>query len=202
MTDIESALTGQFSRDPQLSLHPGGRKIPRRSNPAPSKVPRDQSRNTNPATPRSAKIAPKPRVQAVEAPIAPAVIQAVKLDIAGVKDSWDQYQFNDSRYSIYSYLDAVFQTLTKWRKQKRAKRNARLALKLQFNRIKLKMDPFTVVLYCTSEKARSCSKTRSKWARALRAAARFKGPNQSIRDFIRGRGGINNCAALFCKLDK
>ncbi len=38
---------------------------------------------------------------------------------------------------------------------------------------------------------------RSKWSRVLRFAAEFKNPDEPLGDFIKRKGGINECAARF-----
>ena len=38
---------------------------------------------------------------------------------------------------------------------------------------------------------------RSKWSRVLRHAAEFKSPDERLGDFIKRKGGINECAARF-----
>jgi hypothetical protein len=40
---------------------------------------------------------------------------------------------------------------------------------------------------------------RSKWSRALRHVAKFKEVDESLRDFIKRRGGINACATRFAR---
>ena len=40
---------------------------------------------------------------------------------------------------------------------------------------------------------------RSKWSRALRFAAEFKPLDEPLRDFIKRKGGINECAARFTR---
>ena len=59
-------------------------------------------------------------------------------------------------------------------------------------------DPFTVVIRFTSDDNLD-NKTISKWSRALRYVARVKKPRHPLRTFMKNRGGINGCAALFAE---
>ena len=58
-------------------------------------------------------------------------------------------------------------------------------------------EPFAVVIFCTSDFRKLDAKTRSKWSRALRYAERFKPDNQGLAQFIKSKGGINECAARY-----
>ena len=56
-------------------------------------------------------------------------------------------------------------------------------------------EPFAVAIYCIAPKVDK--KSRSKWARALRCAAATKPDDESIRKFIKRKGGINACASRY-----
>jgi hypothetical protein len=58
-------------------------------------------------------------------------------------------------------------------------------------------EAFAVVIYCTAPHVDQ--KSRSKWARALRFAAANKPDEESIKKFIRRKGGINACASRYAK---
>jgi hypothetical protein len=74
----------------------------------------------------------------------------------------------------------------------------RRAFKFAGLMIDMNADPFAAVMRCTCEKKLD-RKTISKWSRALRYAARFKKPRVRLRPFIKNRGGINGCAALYAE---
>ncbi len=59
-------------------------------------------------------------------------------------------------------------------------------------------DPLTAIIRCTSDDSVD-SKIISKWARALRYAARSKAPQSQLKLFMRQAGGINGCADLYAK---
>jgi len=58
-------------------------------------------------------------------------------------------------------------------------------------------EAFAVVIYCTAPHVDQ--KSRSKWARALRFAAANKPDNESIKKFIKRKGGINACASNYAQ---
>jgi hypothetical protein len=86
--------------------------------------------------------------------------------------------------------------------QHRAWKSAGLALKLQGPTTSMRVEPFAVVIRCTSDPDKVDGKTRSKWSRALRVAEAFKGRDASIQAFIKGQGGINGCAARVREIAK
>jgi hypothetical protein len=58
-------------------------------------------------------------------------------------------------------------------------------------------EAFAVVIYCTAPHVDQ--KSRSKWARALRYAATNKPDDESIKKFIKRKGGINACASRYAE---
>jgi hypothetical protein len=58
-------------------------------------------------------------------------------------------------------------------------------------------EAFAVVIYCTAPHVDQ--KSRSKWARALRFAAVNKPDDESIKTFIKRKGGINACASRYAQ---
>jgi len=53
---------------------------------------------------------------------------------------------------------------------------------------------------CTADPAKADERTRSKWSRVMRYAAAYKPDSELLAQFIRRRGGINECAARFTRL--
>ena len=66
----------------------------------------------------------------------------------------------------------------------------------------MRVEPFAVVIRCTSTPDKVDGKTRSKWSQALRVAEAFKARDTSIQAFIKGQGGINKCAARVGEIAK
>ena len=107
-------------------------------------------------------------------------------ELAMVRSAWISYQSTRERDSIYKYLTAVFEIVSRWKEQKRAKTrsNQVLAATKSTKAIKSK-EPFAVVICCTSDPHRVDARMRSKWSRALRYAERLKPDNQGLVDFIK-----------------
>jgi hypothetical protein len=58
-------------------------------------------------------------------------------------------------------------------------------------------DPFAAVIRCTSDPAKADNRTRSKWSRVLRYAWAYN--SEPLGQFIKRKGGINECAARFTR---
>jgi hypothetical protein len=122
----------------------------------------------------------------------PYLREVVRWQLARVRKQWLRYQCSRCRNAIYLYLAAVFDLVTSWNGD--ADRCARLGLDLQGHPTPRRVEPFAVVIRCTSDPAKVDARTRSKWSRALRFADRSKKPSEPLGGFIRNRGGINKCA--------
>jgi hypothetical protein len=128
--------------------------------------------------------------------IAGVLGSTVEDELAMVRSAWIGYQSTRARDAVYKYLTAVFEIVNCWKKQNRAKTKSNQVLTANKSRRAIKSkEPFSIVIYCTSDPCKVDAKTRSKWSRALRHAERFKPDNQSLAQFIRNTGGINACAA-------
>jgi hypothetical protein len=107
-------------------------------------------------------------------------------------------QRSRARDAIYGYLEAVFAIVMHYKVRRRATRLLRHAFEfatLPFNK---NADSFTAVIRCTSERDID-NKTVSKYARALRYAARRKKPDMRLKKFMKKAGGVNACAHLYAK---
>ena len=58
-------------------------------------------------------------------------------------------------------------------------------------------EPFAAIIRCTADPAKVDKRTRSKWSRALRYALAYKLTSEPLDQFIKRKGGINECAAKF-----
>ena len=63
----------------------------------------------------------------------------------------------------------------------------------------MKPEPFGIVIFCTADREIADAKTRSKWSRVLRYARKAKAVEQSLTEFIKSNGGINECARRFAR---
>jgi hypothetical protein len=128
--------------------------------------------------------------------------KSVKADLGEVEKAWRRYQGTHDRDAVYGYLAAVYKVVAKWKREQRAWKSAGLALKLQGDTTTIRVEPFAVLIRCTSTPDKVDGKTRSKWSRVLRVTEAFKGQDTSIKAFIKGEGGINKCAARVREIGK
>ncbi len=121
---------------------------------------------------------------------------AVERELIQARIAWRMFQSSRKRDAIYDYLRVVFGIVRRWRTEHRVKANAHQALKLagRANRTQ-KVEPFAIVILCTSDPHKVDAKTRSKWSRLLRYADQFKPDGERLADFVKSQGGINQCAA-------
>jgi hypothetical protein len=125
--------------------------------------------------------------------------KSIRQRLGDVCNAWDLFQEDRDRDAVYRYLRAVFSIVKHYGGARRTRKLVRRAFKFAgVVPADMTADPFAVVIRCTCERSLD-SKTISKWSRALRFAARFKKPRVRLRDFIKARGGINDCARLFAQ---
>jgi hypothetical protein len=117
--------------------------------------------------------------------------------VVDVCNAWDEFQESRRRDAVYGYLRAVFLLVKRYRGRRRTKKLLWRASKFAGLAFQNSVDPFSVIIRCTSEDLDA--KTLSKWSRALRYAAKFKKPRAPLQTFIKDRGGINACATLYAE---
>jgi hypothetical protein len=122
---------------------------------------------------------------------------ALKANLLRLENEWEAYQVTRERDAVYVYLSLVFQTVAWWAKEGKAVKRAHRALHLRGHNSVREPEPFAAVILCTSDPNKVDDLTRSKWSRVLRYAAEFKDLDEPLPDFIKRRGGINECAARF-----
>jgi hypothetical protein len=115
-----------------------------------------------------------------------------------IRDAWDDFQASRARDAVYGYLGAVFATVEHYKMRRRTDRLLRHAFKFAGLPFDKNADPFTAVIRCTCDYEID-SKTISKWARALRCAARSKEPWMRLKAFMKKAGGVNACADLYAR---
>ena len=101
----------------------------------------------------------------------------------------------------YNYLQAVFAIVMHFKVRRRTKRLLRHAFRfagLQFDK---NADPYTAIIRCTCGGAAD-NKMVSKWARALRYAARRKPAGMRLKPFMKVAGGVNECAASYANVKR
>ena len=124
---------------------------------------------------------------------------ALKANLLRLQIEWETVQASRGRDAIYGYLAAVFETVMVWATEGKAVNRAHRALHLRGHKSVREPEPFAAVIYCTADRTKVNSRTRSKWSRVLRYSAEYKDLDEPLPDFIKRRGGINACAARFAR---
>ena len=105
---------------------------------------------------------------------------------------------SDNRMAVQTFLGAVFNQVSRWQAEDRLEEELYRLLDSLKAPVPLKIgEAFAVTIYCTAPHVDQ--KSRSKWARALRFAAANKPDNESIKKFIKRKGGINACASNYAQ---
>jgi hypothetical protein len=124
---------------------------------------------------------------------------ALKQDLLRLRNAWNECQASRQRDAVYDYLSMVFDLVAWWAAENRAVERARKALRLRNIDPSDHDEPFAGVIVCTSDPAKVDKRTRSKWSRVLRYALEIKSHSEPLDKFIKGEGGINNCASRFAR---
>jgi hypothetical protein len=119
-----------------------------------------------------------------------------RLRLMRVSDAFDEFQESRVRDAIFKYLAAVFKVVVDYKGRRRTRRLLRRAFQFAGLPVDKNADPFAAVIRCTCERSVD-NKTISKWARALRYAARCKTPRTPLKTFVKNMGGINACAERY-----
>jgi len=130
---------------------------------------------------------------------------AMRANLLRLQNEWQTVQAKRERNAIYQYLTAVFELVEWWAKEAKegkAVNRACRALHLRGYSSVREPEPFSAVILCTSDRDKIDGRTRSKWSRVLRYAAEFKEVDEPLRDFIKRKGGLNECAARFARRQK
>jgi hypothetical protein len=138
-----------------------------------------------------------PRVKMSARNDIPYTDQALRQDLLRVQNAWDECQASRNRDAIYGYLSAVFGLVAWWMAENRALERARKALRLRMIMPTDHDEPFAAIIRCTVDPAKVDKRTRSKWSRALRYALAYKLTSEPFDQFIKRKGGINECAERF-----
>jgi hypothetical protein len=103
-----------------------------------------------------------------------------------------------NRMAVQTFLGAIFNQVFQWEAEDRLEEELYRLLDSLKAPVPLKIgEAFSVVIYCTAPHVDQ--KSRSKWARALRYAAANKPDDESIKEFIKRKGGINACASNYAQ---
>jgi hypothetical protein len=124
---------------------------------------------------------------------------AARQDLERLRGIWEDAQSSRDRSAIYAYLTAVYNLVAWWAAENRDLDRARRALRLQRLEISDREDPFAAVIRCTADPMKADKRTRSKWSRTMRYAAMYKPDSEPLDQFVRRKGGINECAGCFSR---
>jgi hypothetical protein len=128
----------------------------------------------------------------------PYTDEALKQDLLRVQNAWDESQARRARDAIYTYLTALFDLVAWWMAENRALERARKALRLRMIMPTDHDEPFAAIIRCTADPSKVDKRTRSKWSCALRYALEYKLTSEPLDQFIKRKGGINECACQVC----
>ena len=132
----------------------------------------------------------------------PYTTQALRQDLLRLQTAWDDCQASRERDAIYSYLTAVFDLVAWWAAEKRALERAHKALRSRHINPFENEEPFAAVIRCTADREKVDKRTRSKWSQVLRFALAYKPAAEPLGQFIKRKGGINECAARLRRRSK
>jgi hypothetical protein len=127
----------------------------------------------------------------------PYTKEALDRDLERVRGAWDDCQADRRRDAIYSYLKAVYDLVRWWSAERCEVDRARQALRLRGLLPWPREDVYAAMIRCTADPARAGKRTRSKWSRVLRYAKMEKDEREPLAEFIKRKGGINECNARY-----
>ena len=125
--------------------------------------------------------------------------EALRQDLARVRNAWEDCQASRERNAIYGYLSAVFDLVMWWAAEDRAISRVTWALQLHGLDLPSADEPFAAIIFCTSDPEKVDRRTRSKWSRVMRYAIEYKTNAEPLAQFVHRKGGINKCAARFTR---
>jgi hypothetical protein len=126
-------------------------------------------------------------------------VSGIEAELAEMDRAWRKYRSINDRDAVYIYLASVFKVVMRWRLLDCAQKKSRAALRLRPNPPQMRPEPFGIIIFCTADPEIVDAKTRSKWSRVLRYARKAKPVEQSLTEFIKFNGGINECARRFAR---
>jgi hypothetical protein len=140
-----------------------------------------------------------PRLKTPVGDEVPYTTAALRQDLLRVRTAWEDCQANRERDAIYTYLSAVFDLVAWWTAEGRALERAQNALRVQYLRPSDHDEPFAAIILCTADRQKVDKRTRSKWSRVLRYVAQYKTSAEPLDQFVKRKGGINECAERFTR---
>src|SRR5664280_704264 len=87
---------------------------------------------------------------------------ALECELTRVRETWRKSRRQHDRFSVYSYLTAVYDLVMVWHAEDGATERANRALRLKGRQGGDHIDPFAAVIRCTSPRKKVDAKARSK----------------------------------------
>jgi hypothetical protein len=122
---------------------------------------------------------------------------AFERDLERLYDAWDDCQADRRRDAIYGYLTAVYDLVGWWSVERAEVNRARQALRSRGLLPCAREDAYAAIIRCTADPRRVEKRTRSKWSRVLRFVQMRKDEKEPLAEFVKRRGGINECNARY-----
>jgi hypothetical protein len=121
-------------------------------------------------------------------------------DVERLRECWSRLQETRKRDGIFDFLEAVFELVYLWKVENKDHRRAESAFERFTERpVPLHRDPFAIMLATAASPDKIDRRTLSKWSRVLRLAAEIKTPGESLKAFVKRKGGLNACAGEFAR---
>jgi hypothetical protein len=139
----------------------------------------------------------RPREQRSATDAIPYSKEALERDLERVLGAWDDSQADRRRDGIYGYLKAVYDLVNWWSAERCEVDRARQALRLRGLQPLPRDDVYAAIIRCTADQRRVDKRTRSKWSRLLRYVKMEKDEEEPLAEFIKRKGGINECNARY-----
>jgi len=124
----------------------------------------------------------------------------IERDLQPIRRAWRIYRESHDKMAVYGFLKAVYALVVAWKAVKRCEARTGRLLEMQEAPGYMVAEPFSLVIHSAS--GHIDARSRSKWARTLRFAARDKVPPRKLARFTQRRGGINSCAASLGKASR
>jgi hypothetical protein len=142
-------------------------------------------------------IRPPSRAERSRSNAIPYPKDVLERDLERVHDAWDDSQTDRRRDAIYGYLKAVYDLVNWWSAERCEVDRARQALRSRGLLPWPREDVYAAMIRSTADPATADKRTRSKWSRVLRFVKMQKDETEPLAEFVKRKGGINECNARY-----
>ena len=129
----------------------------------------------------------------------PFSTEALQANLLRLQNEWEAVQASRDRDAIYRYLAAVFETVMVWAKEGKAVKRAYRALHVRGHKSVREPEPFAAVILCTSDPDKVDAGRGANGRGCCGTQKQYKDLDEPLGDFIKRKGGINECAARFAR---